>query len=267
MAQAEEVQLTVNGEELTTVATLKTTGRVIRPFKRLLDTVSDEYRLHLTEGGVEVYLVNGLNTLGVNVTLHAEAFEDYDTEGKAIAVSSKALGRALGHARYGKQTDDRVEIDVARHLVRTETLRDIGGTTAYVTESVPTIDPKRVRQDFELPELDTDWTAELSPGTFTETLSRFDDKDAIAIEAGDYLTLSQSGDDYTREIRLNVTPEGEGSSLFSPDHLKKIASGLHNGYVDSLTLEGGDEYPIIARFEREGVYGGMYLLAPRVTGD
>lgn len=267
MAQSEERQLTVNGKELTTTATVETTGRVIRPFKRLLDPVSDEYRVHLTEEGVAVNLVDAAKVLGVEATLHADAFDQYDTDGTVLGISSKALGRALGHARYGKQTDDAITLDVADHQLRTETLRDIGGTTAYVTEAVPTIDPKSIRQDFDAPELDLGWKAELSPTTFTQALNRFEDGQAIAIEAGDYITLSQSGDDYERNIRLNVTPDGEGRSIFSPGALGKIASGLHNGYADSLTLEGGTQYPIVARFERDGVCGGMYLLAPRIGRD
>lgn len=263
---SEAQQQTIFGEQIDEQIRFKAKGRVIRPFKRMVGEVADEFRLVCGPNTVSVEVVNRTNTLAIKIEMPVDALDDYTGEVTTLGINTSSFGSALRHTRYSKSTNDTVTISADPERMETETVREVGEATAYVTEQMALIDPDGIRKSPEIPELDLGVSVDLSPETFIEAVKILDtdSSDAIHFDAGNSVKLYQDTDIDARCVELDVPVEGEGEALFSPKRIKEISNALRNGYVDNLTLTWGEEMPIFAEFEREGVYSGRLMLAPRV---
>lgn len=266
---SESAQRTIFGEELDELVNVETTGRVIRPFKRMLDQIAKEYKLQFTDDGLDVAVVDSANVIGIESHIQASAFEDYTlTSDTTLGVNSSGFGSALRHARYAKRTDDTVTIQADKRVLETEVDREIGNAQATVNERYELIDPDSIRQAPEIPDLDLGITADMEPETFIEAtkLLETDRKHYVALGANpESIVLNQEEDLQQRNVELEVTPSQVGEfTLFTGSYIEGIANALRVGYVDTVALRWDDEMPLFVEFEREGVYSGTIYVAPRI---
>lgn len=266
---SDSAQRTIFGEELNELINVETTGRVIRPFKRMLDQIASEYKLQFTDDGLSVQVVDSANVIGIESHIQASAFEDYTLASETtLGVNSSGLGSALRHARYAKRTDDPVTIQADKRTLETEVNREIGNAQATVNERYELIDPDSIRQAPDVPDLDLGITAEIEPETFIEAtkLLETDSKHHVAFGSNpESIVLNQEEDLQQRNVELEVPPSQVGEfTLFTGDYIEDIANALRVGYVDDVTLRWDDEMPLFVDFEREGVYSGTIYVAPRI---
>jgi proliferating cell nuclear antigen len=267
---SESQQRTIFGEELDELVNVETTGRVIRPFKRMLDQIAKEYKIHFSSDGVDVYVMEPARVSAIEIHAPVSAFESFEVESETtIGVNSGGLGSALRHARYAKTSDDNVSITADARTLETEVNRQIGDTQATVTEQTELIDPDSLREEPNIPDGDTDVSVSIDPQTFIDTIKLLDttskaDKFKLGADSGSII-FQQEGDVQRRNIDLEVAPSGVAEwTLFSPSYLEDIANALQSGYVDNLTLRWAEDYPIFAEFEREDTYHGQIMVAPRI---
>lgn len=264
-------QQTIFGEPLDEQIHIETAGRIIRPFKRMLDQVAGEYRLEFTNDGVVVGTVDSGNVLGIEIELYASAFDVYELAGiTELGITASNFGSAVQHARYAKNTDDEIAISADSKHLETEVSRELGSTAATLSERVGLIDPASIRERPDLPELDLGVSVDVPVDTFIEVLNVLDtDNEHIKLGSNiDSVTFNQETDTQQRNIRIDANPtEASEYTYFTAEYLSAIASGLNVGYVDDVTLRWDEEMPLFVDFEREGVYEGQFMVAPRIMPD
>jgi proliferating cell nuclear antigen len=268
---SEAQQQTIFGEQLTEQVEIETTGRVIRPFKRMLDQIAAEYRLHFDSEGIQVSCVDTANVIGINATLPADAFESYELkEETTIGVNSRTLGSVLQHARYGKSSDDAITISADSRTMESEVDREFEDCAVTLSERSELIDPDAIREEPEWPELDLDVSADLAPKALIDVLDALGDG-AEHIKLGarpESLVLKQETDIQERAAELDVTPtEVAEYTYFSMGYVNDMKKALSVGYVDDLTLRWDEEFPLFAEFERDDTYHGEIMLAPRIKPE
>jgi len=268
---SETQQHTIFGEPIEEELRIETTGRVIRPWKRMIDQIASEYVIEATENGFAVDAVDSANVIAIFTELHSEAFEEYNlTESRRLGVSGQ-LGTVLQHARYGKSTNDDITITVGGETVESTVTREIGETAAEIGERATLVDPGSIREQPDAVDLDLDIrVSDLSPETVTETIGMLD-TDGTHIKlttTEDALVLSQEEDMSQRTIQLECEPTTEAApTWFSGSYLEKAATALRNGYVDDVQLRWAEEYPLMIDFERDETYSGTIMIAPRLKPE
>lgn len=269
MSQTETEQRTIFGESLDEQLRIETTGRVIRPWKRMLDKIADEYKLRCSPDGLHVQCLDTSKVKMITTTLSAGAFESYTTEGTTLGINAERFGSALRHARYGATTDDTVVLSADSGYLQTVVNREIGGTSAEITERMELIDPKSIRQEPDNPDLELEVDVSMSPDAFIEAARMFDDDGHIKIKSDSgELLLAQENDLEQRQVALDVGTSVEtGWTIYTGQYIVEFAQALNNGLVDNLTLRWKDDYPLKLDFEREGIYKGTLMVAPRVQPD
>lgn len=264
-------QVTVFGDSIDTELYIKTDGRTIRPWKRMLGEVAAEFRLQSDSGGLHVSVVDTANVLMAETTLYADAFEAYDPANTELGIDAKGFGSVLRHARYGKSQSDTVELatSASERSLTSDVKKTVGNTQVIASEQTDTIDPGFVREPPEMPDLETDAEVDLQPDTFIKTVGMMDnDSDIIALEStGDSIRFGQETDTNERQVALDVATEPVGRTLYSRSYVENMATMLRNGYVDSVTLRWAEESPMFVDFEREGVYSGTVCVAPRIQSE
>jgi len=268
MSQTE--QRTIFGESLDEQIHIETTGRVIRPFKRMLDQVVGEYRLQFDSDGIHASMGDAANVQMINLELYADALDGYQVEDDTeLGITSDAFGSALQHARYGKSSDDPVTITADYNHLETETTRTLGGTDATINEWVALLDPASIREPIENFDLEYNTVVDLDPQALVQALKLVDKKTPVKFGTNPgNVVIQQKSDLNKRNIELDADPsEVSEWAMFSGDYMKQLKDTIQNGYVDSLTLRWSEEFPIVAEFEREGVYSGSVLTSPRIQAD
>lgn len=270
MSDAQQTTVFGNGKD--NELHLTATGRTLRPAKRMIGAVCDETRLQVTTDGLRVCMVDRYNVVMVELDVPDSAFDAYDVENPTtLGVSMDSLGSVLQHARYGKDSNDMVDLYANNAALRTVVDREFGATEATLRESRPLIDPDLVRETPEIPELDLDVETEIAPETFVRAVNTCaDGGNYMVLEASeDTIHLSRDTDMAQTEIDLvaDVSRPTDGETLFGMNYLEMVAKGLRSGYVDNVTLKWAEEYPLQVGFEREDCYSGMYFIAPRMRGE
>lgn len=267
---SESIQKTVFGEQIEEQIRIETTGRVIRPFKRMFDPWggrgATEYRLDVDSGGIHVDYINPSNTAKILLDIEKDAFDTYDVEETKLGASSDILGSALQHARYGRSTDDTLEITAGGNQLQTTVHREIAESDARITERANLIDPDSLRQSGTIDVDRDELPAEISMSgrDFGEIESMLDGSAAVTLKADSgSVSFRQESDVEKRDITLE-TGEGEAESMYAVDYFEQLATMFNVGYVDDVTLRWADEFPMFATFEREDVYSGEVMIAPRV---
>lgn len=271
MSESDTQQQTIFGEPLEEQLRIETSGRVIRPWKRMIDQVATEYKMDVTDTGLSVDAVDTSNVIAIFTEIEASAFEAYEiTEETTIGVSGDVLGSALQHARYGESSDDVVELTATQEQLESTVHRPLGEADATLSERVSLIDPNSIRECPDLPDLDLNVAVDMEPETFIETVGVLEttDKDHIKIGTNpSEVVFAQETDTNQRNIQLECDPsEVSEFTLFTGSRIGDIATALRNGYVDSVTLRWAEEFPLMVEFEREDVYSGTIMVAPRIKG-
>ena len=273
---SESTQTTVFGEELDSQLTIETTGRVIRPFKQMVEQIikpsrsrDTEYRLEFVEEGIHVQMVDSANVIMIDATLHKEGLDTYELSNEFnIGVSNGILGPVVQHARYGVSTDDEIRLDVSEEEIESEVTRDLHGVEATFTERSAVIDEKSIRERPELPELDFSVSVDIPVRTWIDVIDALD-TEYVNLVADNGLAFMRETDIANTHVELDVPTSEKAESLYSMSYLEKISKALHVGKVDEITdLRFSDEFPLMLDFEREDMYSGTIMVAPRIqTND
>lgn len=264
---SETTQTTVFGEPLEETISFTTTGRVIRPFKQMIDQIADEYKLQFDDG-IHVSVVDSANVMMGSFSLKESALETADLDETIIGASSTALGNIFQHARYGATTDDTIQVvGNAEHLEST-VQKTVGDTEATFTERSAVIDPMSIRETPDIPDIDTTVSVDIDPRAFIEVLNTLDDGIPTQLRAIDgEMQIKQKGEVDSSHVSLltDATADVEEWTFYTTKYLNSIAKGLHSGYVDDVTLRWSEEIPLFVEFEREGLYNGVHVIAPRIS--
>lgn len=263
-------QQTIFGTEVREVVDIQTTGRVIRPWKQMLSQVSSEWKFELSDSGISVDAVDKANVLAIFTEIDSAAFDAYSLEQEtSVGVTESQLGSVLQHARYGKSSDDPISIIADEEQVRSIVTRDFAGADAELTEQMGLLDPGSVREQPDYADLELDMSAELPPQAFVEAIRAMDTSGHIKIaNKGGSLVFHQEDDIREGSIEIDCDTEGTGEfTYFTGSYLEDIANGLSSGLVDDITLKWREEFPLFVEFEREDVYSGEYMVAPRLKRD
>ena len=266
---------------------IETSGRTIRPLLSIPAALVDEAELTFDAEGIYTAAVDPANVAMVELQAHPAAFEQYDIYGDedlTVGANLNGYQDALSDARLGKRTDDPVSLDIDGTRLLAETEREYEHTTLSKTEERLNIHPDSVRQRPDMLNLELPYRAEVDVLALTDAISylptdyaRFSERHGDLVLAAER-DSEEDGSDYATVIKLDDVAEPaiedyeEGAaSLLSMDYLGDIGAGLDDGKVTSVTVRWGQEFPLFLEFERredkELLYEGRYMLAPRVGGD
>lgn len=269
--------------------TLETTGRVIRPFLQAVGRLADECKLRVGPDGLRVRVVDPANVGAVELQASAEAFgsADLPDEETVIGMNLEYLQGRLRKARMGSGTADAVTIRMDDAHTETEVRREYGDTALVISDEWLNINPKSIRQEFEPPGLDLPWQAEIDAQAFTQAVTAItshyshvtlQEHDGDMVMSGAE-TDTKDGDEKTIEgsaatfydVVESGEADGEGgeTSIYSQDYIEDIAYGIKKAKAETTTIRWGEEFPIMADFERveDGteLYSGTYMVAPRIS--
>lgn len=267
-----DTQLTIDGAELDEQLRVETTGRVIRPFQRMIDIVVDEYKIAVTDDGLHVRAVDAPNVMYVDAVIPVSELETLSIEGDetAIAVSSSHFADVLSDARYGKSTDDPVTLSTDGATLESVIDREYGGVPATVTNRAELIDPAAVRAEPDVLDMDRVSFA-FPPDAFIDVVGSFDSFGGRSVKlsvADELAKFDVEGDTRSRQIDLAVDADGEvPATHYSLSYLKSIAKGLKTGYAESMTVHISHDYPLSVRAVTEQNLMVEYTVAPRVGSD
>jgi len=267
---SDDTQLTIDGDTLDEELTIETSGRVIRPFNRMIGEVVDKYKLSATDDGLHVRAVDPPNVMYVDATIPADELEPLSIQGDetAIGVNRSLFGSTLSEARYGKSTDDPVTLSADGATLEATVNRDYGGVPATVTDRLELVDPAAIRSEPDLVTRDRVSFA-LPPDAFIDIVSSFGDSEDIAVTVSDGVAaFTGETDTRAREIALDVDADGEvGKTHFSASYLESVADGLKTGYAETATVHVDEEWPLTVRATTEQNIKVEYTLAPRVKRE
>lgn len=259
---------------------IDTSGRVIRPFLAPATELVDEARVHLTQDGIEINVVDPANVAMTSLRAYPAAFDSYDVqESLTVGLDLNRLTDVLSKARLGSGTDDPIHLDVDGDRAVVEIEREYDTSTVRFADEMLTIDPNAVRKDPDLPELELPNAATVDMTAFVDAVTHLDQSlDSIAVRPGsDGLKLTaQTNDDLEERsaVLFEDAIQGdfeEAMSVLSADYLVDIADGIGTAKPDELTIRWGDEFPAYFDFERtdgdDVLYEGTAAIAPRIGGD
>lgn len=264
-----ETQRTLFGGELETTVELEADGRVIRPFKRLLDPIANEIKLHFDSDGIFVEVVDSANVIMTRARLHADALESYTLhEETTVGINTNALGSVLQHARYGKSTSDVVSLEVDPKEVQTTVEKEIADTTATIGERAETIDPNSLREEPDLPDLEFTHAVDLSANALAGVLDVFElkSKHHLQLESTEGGVRFSQGDDVSgRVVELDrEAGEAGAQTIYSGSYVGDIQKQIQHGLMDTTTVKWADEFPMFVEMEREDVCEVTTMIAPRI---
>jgi proliferating cell nuclear antigen len=233
-----------------------------------LDSVSvlvDECKIRLEEDGLAIRAVDPANVGMVDLTLSADAFESYETDGGVIGVNLARLEEFAGMADSGQLIQLELDEETRKLHIKIEGLE---GTLAL-------IDPESIRQEPDLPDLDLPAQVVCEGADINRAVKAADmvsDHIALGVKAAEelfYVDAEGDTDDVHLELGrddLIALEAGDARSLFSLDYLKDMNKAIPKDA--EVTLELGEEFPVKLHFEiAEGQGKVTFMLAPRIQSD
>jgi proliferating cell nuclear antigen len=248
--------------------TIRMFSAIIRvdTFRTTHDTVSvllDECRIHLEEHGIEIQAADPATVGLVDLELGTEAFESYETDGGIIGVNLSRLQDIAKMADADQLIEMELDAETRKLHLRID---DLEYTLAL-------IDPDTIRSEpsVSAPDLPA---AVVVEGRVIDRGVRASDMVGETIILGvtaneEIFYVEATGD--TDDVHLERERDdlidleaGDAHSLFSLDYLKDMNKAIPKDA--EITLELGEEFPLIARFTiAEGGGHVTYILSPRVT--
>jgi len=233
-----------------------------------LDSVSvlvDECKINLNEDGLAIRAVDPANVGMVDLSLSADAFESYETDGGVIGVNLARLEEFVGMADSGQLVQLELDEETRKLHIQIEGLE---GTLAL-------IDPDSIRQEPDLPDLDLSAEIVVEGRDIDRAVTAADmvsDHIALGVDPDDeefYVDAEGDTDDVHLELGtedlIDLTA-GEARSLFSLDYLKDMDKAIPGDA--EVRIELGEEFPVKMHFDiAEGNGQVTYMLAPRIQSD
>jgi proliferating cell nuclear antigen len=284
--RADELSAT-NDEDA--VVSILTYGDPLRSFTKLPAALVDEARVRFDADGVHINAIDPAHVAMVDVTAHASGFSRYELDAETVVgLNLDTFQSAAQWARKRGDDGDPVAIDVLEDpaRVRVRVTRPDQQMTR-VTEWFA-IDPDAIREEPDIPDLELHQRATPSVRALHESTKAVKDSTDHAVVTRDDATfvvgtnddgdvdLDASPEDVTDSVMVpncawdtRDTEDAEPqSSRFSLDYFDDITTALKTSKADRVTVEWGDEFPTVLRFEHENWgFEGEYLIAPRIQSD
>ncbi|PSQ02424.1 DNA polymerase sliding clamp [Halobacteriales archaeon QS_5_70_17] len=233
-----------------------------------LDSVSvlvDECKIRLEDDGLTIRAVDPANVGMVDLSLAADAFESYETDGGIIGVNLSRLEDIAGMA----DSDQLVELELD------EETRKLHIQFDGLEYTLALIDPDSIRQEPDLPDLDLSSEIVLEGRNVDRAVTAADmvsDHIALGVDADEeYFYVDAEGD--TDDVHFELDRDdlialsaGDAHSLFSLDYLKEMNKAIPTDA--EVTVELGEEFPVKMHFDiAEGSGNVTYMLAPRIQSE
>lgn len=254
------------------VATITTNGGVFKPFLNAIARVDDEAKIQVHEHGLEVQLVDPSNVFMTDVFLAADAFEEYAVEqDTTIGVHVDELQKLVRRAR--KQHDDELTLSIQEHELAATVARGYENHNVVSQGTMGLIDPKSVRDEPDIPDLDRDVHVTVDAAPFIDALSYgvgAADVVEIAVKGVNQHTnaLYIGGETATRDESVavdSIDTDTTARALYSTDYVADILSGIGDVDPEMVTLTFDDEYPATFEMHCDGVPMQVkYMVSPRV---
>ncbi len=231
----------------------------ITAFCNIVQALTPECRLLVTDAGINTLAVDTANVGMVSCSLPKESFQEY-TETKAeIGMDLTKWKGILGILKDGPVT---IQRDKDNRLIFSD------GRYTYTLSS---LDPTTVRKRPNVPNIGLPVTVTLDAKEYAETIRAMGvigDKIKFEID-GERFELSTEGD--TDKLRKELTGQPRDkkngaavASLFSLDYLKDTARVMKE--AGTITLHLGQDHPCRFDFDIEGLEAS-FLLAPRIESE
>lgn len=235
----------------------------LQTFVDQLAALVDECVIEASPDGLAAATIDPANVAQVDVELDPEATESFDVdETTEIGVNVTRLDEALDFA----------DSDQLVHLaLDTETQHLIVSVGDFKAE-IAVIDPKSIRDQPDIPDLDLPTTALLDADALGQAVDAADwVGDYIGVRTSNdksELVFEGEGDTNAAEVRLEAgdledAQLADADSLFSIDYWSDLQSPIPSDVA--VTLQVGEECPVRRRFSfAEGRGRVVQLIAPRM---
>lgn len=244
--------------------TLSASNERLYPFLNAVEAITQEAKLHPTDGGLSVMAVDPANVVIVDATIELSGDVPDDTVGVDVG--------SLAGSLQNKPRDADVEVECAlpNGVLRLDE-QIANGRVWNVREAVRFMDPDAVRDEPDIPDLEFSAAASLEPQELLTFLRRIPDNTHVELRAnGDELEFRGAADDdaatdaeYHTVATTKIEEVGDAVSLYSTDYFIDVIESVQRIGADTVRLSWSEEFPV--RFEAEGEHTeSTFYLAPRI---
>lgn len=244
------------------------TTETLEQFVDTAHALVDEAKIHLRDNMLHLKAVDPANVAMVDQSLGAKAFESYDADGGVIGVNLKRLGDVLSMG----------DSDSLVHLELNEETRKLQIEVDGLSYTLALIDPDSIRQEPDIPELDTNGEAYLEGRDLDRAVTAADlvsDHIALGFDVdGGYLYADAEGD--TDDVHFELDGEDDllpGSSfdadartLLSLDYINDLKKPIDA--ETEVEVEIGTELPVKLHYRYADDSGSVTnMVAPRIQSN
>jgi len=231
---------------------------VLREALKALGVLVWKVRAHFTDNGLHVRAVNAENVAMVILDVPRKSFESYSGQNLTVGLDLDRLNESIKAFR----ADEIVEVAINESL----TLKN-----GKITYRLPLINPKAIRRDPKIPELNLPAKIVMSVGEFKKIVKLAEEiADDVVLESdGDSFTIHAKGDLESMRATLTETKliefsGGKARSMFGVYYLKSFCKAAND--KDKLTIYLGTDYPAKFVLDKSD-FRVEYILAPRIEAE
>jgi len=245
----------------------------LRTFFNQASVLVDECKLQATREGLLIRAVDAANVGMVDVSFTTNLCEAFVATRGVIGLNLDRVEDVLKLAN----ASDIVEFEFDQQTRKME-IRNNG-----LDYTLSTIDPKSIREEPEIPDLELTVESVLTVDAMKRGLkaaSMVSEHVTIQSEAAsssEEVVIEAEGDTDTVELEINGddivdyqagnAPDNTVESMFSLDYLKSMKKAFPTGSdTEPLDIRFGSEFPINVVYSQEAIRT-EYMLAPRIQGD
>ncbi len=255
------------------VAKIVTDGATVKPFLNAISVVADEAKIHVTEDGLHSKVVDPANVFMGEFGLAADAFDTFDlSESAVLGVDVDGLQSAVRRAR--KRSDDELTLSIRERELTATVARGYENHDVVSQSRMDLMDPDHLREEPDLPDLDLPVNISVDYRPFIDALDHalgfgeYARIETIAVNQHATALYMGSETDVRQEQTAisNVDTEESVEALYSGDYLTDMLNGLSQIEAEQIHLRMGDEFPMFATAEAEGIEI-EYATAPRIQSE
>lgn len=244
-------------------------GKTLLNVTKLCNAVVDDVVLQVQKNGILMTAVDASHVAMFAITIGE--FDENKKEKLKFGVElSKLVDMITGHTKATKSQTDFVKLEF------NNVTKQLKVSTGDTQTGINTLDLTTITDPPRLPNLENCGMVEakdVCPKKFAAALTkqaRFGDLATLVLNENE-LQLTTNTEHYTVETTLSSrNSERTIGSQFSMSYLKPFANRVKD--AAKLTLEVGENTPLLARWQHEGINENVgfevrYFLAPRVESD
>jgi DNA polymerase III sliding clamp (beta) subunit (PCNA family) len=257
------------------VAEIVTDGGTMKPFFSVLGRVDDAAKLHFSEDGISVSVTDPARVWAAEVTLSADAFDQYELHREAV------VGVAIENAhslirRARKRHGDTLSLSVSEREMSATVSRGYDDHNVVSQGTVKLPDPKSIREPTDIPDTEYSVDMRIEADALTDALS-------YTASAADHIEMATKGvNQHTNALYIGgetdsrdesvaidgVDTDERVSSLYSSDYISDVVNAITDASADSVQLRFAEEYPAEYTIKNpDRAMNVRLFIAPRVTND